>query len=214
MSTAATTNGDVYVSIIPFVKDVNLGSSNYTAAWIDWTDWDANNGTCSGAGGGYGGGGGGYGSSNGSMGATQATWSGTWKPKNHNTWNGCVMDRGRSTAPDAANYDTKSCTNDGNHRHALCRRAIQLLPAGGDGAELQLVVHDLVGQQYDAERQHQPGDRLAARLDVSGRRGPFTAPAMDPNYTYQQIIILLTDGLNTQDRWYSNQSRKSTRVSN
>ena len=36
--------------------------------------------------------------------------------------------------------------------------------------------------------------------------GPFTAPALDPNYTYYQIIILLTDGLNTQDRWYSVQS--------
>ena len=36
--------------------------------------------------------------------------------------------------------------------------------------------------------------------------GPFTAPAMDPNYQYQQVIILLTDGLNTQDRWYTSQS--------
>jgi hypothetical protein len=34
--------------------------------------------------------------------------------------------------------------------------------------------------------------------------GPFTVPAMDPNYTYSKIIILLTDGLNTQDRWYGN----------
>ena len=32
---------------------------------------------------------------------------------------------------------------------------------------------------------------------------PFTVPAMDPNYTYKQVIILLTDGLNTQDRWYT-----------
>jgi hypothetical protein len=29
---------------------------------------------------------------------------------------------------------------------------------------------------------------------------------MDPNYQYQQVIILLTDGLNTQDRWYSSAS--------
>ena len=36
--------------------------------------------------------------------------------------------------------------------------------------------------------------------------GPFTAPPMDPNYTYTQVIILLTDGLNTQDRWYTSQS--------
>ena len=33
--------------------------------------------------------------------------------------------------------------------------------------------------------------------------GPFTGRPMDPNYTYTQVIILLTDGLNTQDRWYS-----------
>jgi hypothetical protein len=37
--------------------------------------------------------------------------------------------------------------------------------------------------------------------------GPYgTVPAMDPNYQYSQIIILLTDGLNTQDRWYTSQS--------
>ena len=33
--------------------------------------------------------------------------------------------------------------------------------------------------------------------------GPFTVPAMDSNYQYSQIIILLTDGLNTEDRWYT-----------
>jgi hypothetical protein len=35
---------------------------------------------------------------------------------------------------------------------------------------------------------------------------PFTVPAMDPNYQYRQVIILLTDGLNTEDRWYGWQS--------
>src|SRR6185436_13330487 len=30
---------------------------------------------------------------------------------------------------------------------------------------------------------------------------PFTIPAKDSNYQYQEIIILLTDGLNTEDRW-------------
>jgi hypothetical protein len=36
--------------------------------------------------------------------------------------------------------------------------------------------------------------------------GPFVVPAMEANYKYQQVIILLTDGLNTQDRWYSSAS--------
>ncbi len=42
--------------------------------------------------------------------------------------------------------------------------------------------------------------------------GPFPAPpAMDPNYKYSQIIILLTDGLNTQNRWYTSQNSIDTR---
>ena len=45
LKSAATTNGDVYVSIIPFSKDVNVGASNYNASWIDWTAWDAANGS-------------------------------------------------------------------------------------------------------------------------------------------------------------------------
>jgi len=45
LNSAATTNGDVYVSIIPFAKDVNVGASNYNANWIDWSLWDDANGS-------------------------------------------------------------------------------------------------------------------------------------------------------------------------
>ena len=41
--------------------------------------------------------------------------------------------------------------------------------------------------------------------------GPFTVPAKDPNYNITQVIILLTDGLNTQDRWYNSQTRSIDR---
>ena len=47
LKNAAVNPGDVYVSIVPFVKDVNVGTSNYQATWIDWTDWDPVNGSCS-----------------------------------------------------------------------------------------------------------------------------------------------------------------------
>src|SRR3954469_7699098 len=52
LKTAATTDGDVYISIIPFSKDVNVGSSNPNAAWLQFDDgtdksWDGTNGTCS-----------------------------------------------------------------------------------------------------------------------------------------------------------------------
>jgi hypothetical protein len=41
--------------------------------------------------------------------------------------------------------------------------------------------------------------------------GPFSVPPMDSNYTYQQLIILLMDGLNTEDRWYTSQNSIDTR---
>ena len=43
LKNAASVDGDVYVSIVPFNKDVNIGSSNYAASYIDWTDYDASN---------------------------------------------------------------------------------------------------------------------------------------------------------------------------
>ena len=36
--------GDVQVSIVPFAKDVNVGAKNYTAPWVKWDEWDAQNG--------------------------------------------------------------------------------------------------------------------------------------------------------------------------
>ncbi|NPU13665.1 hypothetical protein HL667_28060 [Bradyrhizobium sp. 83012] len=39
LSALAKTPGDVYISVIPFAKVVNVGASNYTQNWIDWTDW-------------------------------------------------------------------------------------------------------------------------------------------------------------------------------
>ena len=38
---------DVYVSIIPFNKDVNAGATNYNKSWVRWDLWDEVNGTCS-----------------------------------------------------------------------------------------------------------------------------------------------------------------------
>ena len=32
---------------------------------------------------------------------------------------------------------------------------------------------------------------------------PFNAPAKDTNYVYKDALVILSDGLNTQNRWYS-----------
>ena len=97
LKNAATNSADVYVSIIPFVKDVNVGSSNYNASWIDWTDWDAaNSSSCSGWG--WGGGG--------CSGWGWGGWGNNNNTPDHSTWNGCVTDRGNSNGPHSSNYDT------------------------------------------------------------------------------------------------------------
>ena len=62
------------------------------------------------------------------------------------------------------------------------------------------------------ERQHQPGIGLQLGWQSLVGGGPFPAPpAMDPKYKYTQVIILLTDGLNTQNRWYTSQTSIDTR---
>ncbi len=39
LSKIAQNPGDVYISVIPFAKTVNVNSNNSGASWIDWTDW-------------------------------------------------------------------------------------------------------------------------------------------------------------------------------
>ena len=47
LNAAAVHPEDVYVSIVPFVKDVNVGSSNYNQPWVRWDLWEEVNGKCS-----------------------------------------------------------------------------------------------------------------------------------------------------------------------
>ena len=40
LQNASTTAGDVKVSIVPFVNNVNMGTANVGASWIDWMNWE------------------------------------------------------------------------------------------------------------------------------------------------------------------------------
>ena len=203
LQSAATTNEDVYVSIVPFAKDVNVDSLNHAATWIDWTDWNANNGTCSkGKSGGFGS----------SQGITQSTCQGTWTPANHNTWNGCVVDRGRANAPDPANYDTNvvaptssiKATLFSAEQYSSCPQAAMGLSYGWS------TMRRLVNNMSPIGNTNQAIGLALGWMSLTGG-GPFTAPPMDPNYTYSQNIILLSDGLNTENRWYTNASSINAR---
>ena len=274
---AASVDGDVYVSIIPFVKDVNVGNGVGNASWIDWSltipsgstpsssvgpgsncpyssGWN-NNSACvtqpggstitntipsSGSNKGYicptnsigcydsvaqtttgtkvissgWGASCGYVSNCSCSGSssnkvctqttTTTTYLHTWfvDPSN---WNGCVTDRGSNSAPGSnAGYDqtvTQPTTSIPEtlfpaEQYSSCPQAMKGL--NYDWSAMNTLVNNM---QANGNTNQPIGLVWGWQSLVGG--GPFTVPPMDSNYQYSQIIILLTDGLNTEDRWYN-----------
>ena len=194
LSSAATQNGDVYVSIIPFAKDVNVGASNYNGSWVDWTDWDNVNGSCSSS------------SYTTRTSCLAAKGKKKWTVDAHSTWNGCVTDRGDSGAPNAGNYDTNvvapssaAATQFPAEQYSSCPQ--QVLGLNYNWSAMNTLVNNM---SPNGNTNQAIGLAHGWMSLVGG--GPYTAPALAPGYTYNQIIILLTDGLNTQNRWYTNQN--------
>ena len=189
LQAAASKPEDVYVSVVPFNKDVNFGSSNYAASWLRWDLWEAVNGSCSISK---------YGSSQ-----TRCNNNGgTWTPADHSTWNGCLTDRDQ-------NYDT---TNDAPVAGATLYPAEQYSSCP---ASLMGLSNDWTALSSKIDAMTPVGNtNQAIGLQMGWQsltQSPFTVPAFDPDYKYSQVVILLTDGLNTQDRWYSSQSSIDTR---
>jgi Flp pilus assembly protein TadG len=193
LQAAATNPGDVYVSIVPFAKDVNVGASNDTASWVDFTTWDTINGknvvtgqNCT--------------TQNGHQSCTNVY---TWTPNAHSTWNGCVTDRDQ-------NYDTTNTAPAAGtlfpaEQYNACPTA--LVPLSYDWTALGTTIDAMTPSG---------GTNQAIGL-VWGwqsltQASPLNAPSEDPNYTYQHVVIILSDGLNTQDRWYGNGSSWSSQV--
>src|SRR5262249_27310570 len=79
LKSAAVNDGDVYVSIVPFSKDVNVDPANYQQDWIRWDLWEEDNGTCS--------------KTKYTTRTTCQSHSHVWTPADHSTWTGCVTDR-------------------------------------------------------------------------------------------------------------------------
>jgi Flp pilus assembly protein TadG len=192
LKSAATQNGDVYVAIVPFSKDVNVGAANYNANWIDWADWNSHNRNCT------------------------WSWSTGWTctTKSHNTWNGCVTDRGTSSGPGSAEgYDQKVDAPDQTIQASLFPAEqysscpLEMMGLSYDWTSM----NSLVDQMYASGNTNQPVGLVWAWQALVGG-GPLTVPAKDPNYQYQDAIVLMSDGLNTQDRWYYSQSSVDTRM--
>jgi hypothetical protein len=232
LQNAASVNGDVYVSIIPFNKDVNVGSSNSAATWINWTLWDAansgnggmsgsicyngtlweisgnsfhNGGSCSGTSGGI--------CSNGTLWKYNGTSFYSAGTCTHTTWNGCVTDRGLTTGPSTSDYDRKVTAPSISILDSLfVAEQYGSCPAAMMGLSYDwTTLNSLVDSMEADGNTNQPIGLVWAWQSLVGG-GPLTAPAKDANYTYKDIIILMSDGLNTADRWYGNQNQVDKRM--
>lgn len=219
LKNAATTNGDVYVSIVPFSKDVNVGASNYAQSYIRWDLWDAANSSSSGFSGSICYNGtlwvvNGLSVSNGGScssptsgicyNGTLYNWNGSsfttnGSCTNHQTWNGCVTDRNQD-------YDTTNTAPSTSIQATLFPAEqfhdcpVQLMALSYDWTALNAKI--------DAMK---PGGMTNQTIGLQWgfqtlTAAPFTIPAKDPNYTYNQVMILLTDGLNTQSRFSTTQA--------
>ena len=143
----------------------------------------------------------------------------TWTPADHSTWNGCVMDRGYPNDPSTLNglsgpdttynFDTTADPPD-----PVTPRWSSLYPAEQYGSCPQAVKglsYDWPGMSSLIDAMSPNGNtNQAIGLQVGWASlvggGPFSVPPLDPAYQYTQVVILLTDGLNTQDRWYGDQA--------
>jgi Flp pilus assembly protein TadG len=199
LSATATNQGDVYISIVPFANEVNMGASALVnSGFIDWTHWSTFNSNLNG-----------YtcGSSNSNRNKTMKCGTANNSTSN---WNGCVMDRGNQSAPASTNDDTTS-TAPGTgttlfpaDQSSVCPQAVNTLSY--DWATLKGVVDNM---SPNGNTNQAIGLQHAWMTLL--QQSPYNAPAESANYHYVKAIVLLSDGLNTQDRWYTDAGSIDTR---
>jgi Flp pilus assembly protein TadG len=303
LQSAAGTNGDVYVSIVPFSRGVNVGASNYNASWIDWTEWESapaymatwlsnstNKSNWDQAGPGdscpFSSSQTGFGCvqsrTDGSSSTNTIPWSGTysgyicpgvdtgnkdgtkagfdypgcydsttysstgssatctghsnctcsgsgssktcrtnngyyehkWIPNARSTWTGCVADRGAIAAPGttAGNDQTVTAPTTSDTTTLYPARQDIYCPSAVTGLSYNWTSMNSIVDALDANGgTNQPIGLIMGWHSLVGI-GPFTAPAKQSGYTYTDVIILMSDGLNTWDRWYGNGSSTNTSV--
>jgi Flp pilus assembly protein TadG len=281
LSTYNKQTGDVYISIVPFTKDVNVGTSNVSASWINWSEWEAEPpilvgnkssafnsavagsncpfttsthgftcmdrpATVSGAlaatkipSSGYicpslDGGqklpqksniyyNGCYTTVTGSSAScgtnTVCTCSGTGSSKichlwrgdgtpataaaapAHSTWTGCITDRDQSydtlnTAPGSSAGSSGPSTQFYAEQWKDCLSStVTSMSNDWTGLKNQITAMTANGNT------NQSIGMAWGWQSLSTTNGPVMAPAKDSNYQYRDYVVLLSDGLNTQNRW-------------
>jgi len=190
LQNAAQNPGDIKVSIIPFATDVNVGAGNVNADWIHWSEWEAVNGSCSNS----------YYKKQSSCSSNGHTWT----PADHSTWNGCIYDRDQNN--DVMNTGTAAGTP------ATMFRAHQ---SEWCPAEVMQLTEDWSALNARIDAMAPSGNTnvtigMALAWQTLTAAAPYNAPPKAQEL--EKVIVLLTDGQNTQNRWTSSTSSIDSRM--
>jgi Flp pilus assembly protein TadG len=202
LSGLARTNGDVYISVIPFAIDVNAGTSNVGANWLRWDLWDPSTSTsnCTG------------GTNAGFMSYATCrghnySWHHTVGSPDHSLWGGCVTDRDQTNSNDVNSTAPSSlATNFIADQDPLCP-ATQILPLTYNWTNVNSTIDAMTAQGATNQTIGLQWGWFSLL-----QQAPLNAPAELSGNIYQHVIILFTDGLNTGDQWYGDLSNKSSPV--
>lgn len=189
LEAAAKKPDDIKVSIIPFATDVNVGTAYKDQSWIDWEQWENVNGSCSNT---Y------YKTKTSCEGAGK-----TWTVASHDTWNGCVWDRDQNFDVQNAAPSAGQATKFRTHQASNCPTA--MMPLTNDWAAL----HAKIDAMQPAGNTNVTIGMAWAWQTISAVE-PLNAPSAAPDL--DKVIVLLTDGQNTQNRFTSSTSSIDSRT--
>ena len=173
---AATNDGDVYVSIIPFSKDVNIGKQFPITSSLLRLDLAAA-----------------------AYGLGNLTNAAVWGIPNilgilNSNWNGCVADRDKpNDTTNVAPVSSLLATLFPVEQYDDC--PVELMQLSYDWNKLDKKIDSMkpVGMTNQTIGLAWGFQSLTA--------APFTIPPKTPNESYSEVIVMLTDGLNTQNRF-------------
>jgi Flp pilus assembly protein TadG len=198
LNQAAQNPGDVMISIVPFTTGVNVGTANAGAAWLTFAPWDA-----------IGSGDGQYENANGQS-CSPGPSGCNWVPSDpsHSSWSGCVMDRNQAydvsnTSPTGANTDFPAAPGylyahtPANTWNITCPEQMMPLTDVQSSSGYDQLSSEVTGMVAGGTTDQPVGLEMGWMTLTNS--APFSPGSMPDGTT--PIVIIVSDGLNTQDRW-------------
>jgi Flp pilus assembly protein TadG len=191
LSALEGTPGDVYISVVPFASEVNVGTSHVNDSWLRWDLFDQNNSNSSGS----------YCSQGSNSWLPRAlckghgyNWNHTSFTQDKTKWTGCVSDRDQPNDVNSV-VPSSTATNFVADQDSYCPDAA-LLPLTYSWSTINSRIDSMTASGATNQTIGLQWGWLSLL-----QQSPLNAPALDPQLQYQHVIVLFTDGLNTINRW-------------